>query len=216
MSAKTDIKTWNKSTGSGKLFSMDLIDESGEIRVTAFKEQCDAFYDKAVVGKVYFIRFVSLSYSYHEPPIETLLISNCSVKNANKQYSKLKNEYELTFKDNGTFELCEEDISDVPTISYEFVNISDLPTIEDKTKTIDVIGIVRSSGELANIVTKAGKELTKREVTLVDRSATEVTLTLWGNTAETFQASSNPVLAVKNVRVSGMLPCLYLVNNNCQ
>ena len=130
--------------------------------------------------------------------------SNCSVKNANRQYSKLKNEYELTFKDNGTFELCEED-SDVPTIAYDFVTISDLPTIEDREKTIDVIGIVKTAGDVANIVTKAGKELTKREVTLVDRSATEVTLTLWGNTAEQFNASSQPVIAVKNVRISGML-----------
>ena len=56
VSSKTDVKTWNKPSGSGKLFSMDLMDESGEIRVTAFKEQCDAFYDKAVVGKVYYIR----------------------------------------------------------------------------------------------------------------------------------------------------------------
>ena len=54
--SKTDIKTWNKSSGSGKLFSMDLFDDSGEIRITAFKDQCDAFYEKAVVGKVYYIR----------------------------------------------------------------------------------------------------------------------------------------------------------------
>ena len=47
------------------------------------------------------------------------LFSNCSVKAANKQYSKLNNEYELTFKDNGTMDLC-EDTSDVPTIVYNF------------------------------------------------------------------------------------------------
>ena len=56
MTSKGDIRTWKKASGSGKLFSMDLMDESGEIRVTAFKEQCDAFYDKAVVGKVFYIR----------------------------------------------------------------------------------------------------------------------------------------------------------------
>ena len=56
VTSKGDVRTWNKASGSGKLFSMDLMDESGEIRVTAFKEQCDAFYDKAVVGKVFFIR----------------------------------------------------------------------------------------------------------------------------------------------------------------
>ena len=56
MTSKTDIKTWEKASGSGKLFSMDLMDDSGEIRITAFKEQCDAFYDKAIVGEVFYIR----------------------------------------------------------------------------------------------------------------------------------------------------------------
>ena len=41
------------------------------------------------------------------------------MKAANKQYSKLNNEYELTFKDNGTMDLC-EDASDVPTMTYNF------------------------------------------------------------------------------------------------
>jgi len=179
--SKTDIKTWNKSTGSGKLFSMDLFDDSGEIRITAFKDQCDAFYERAVVGKVYYI-------------------SNCSVKNANKQYSKLNNEYELTFKDNGTFELCEDD-TDIPTITYNFVSIIDLRSC-DKEHPIDIIGVVKSYGDVANIMTKAGKDLTKREVILVDKSATEVCMTLWGNTAENFEGANNPILAAKNVRVS--------------
>ena len=67
VTSKGDVRTWNKSTGSGKLFSMDLMDESGAIRVTAFKEMCDKFYDYAEVGKVYYI-------------------ANCSVKAANRQY----------------------------------------------------------------------------------------------------------------------------------
>ena len=45
VTSKSDIRTWNKASGSGKLFSMDLMDESGEIRATAFKEQCDQYYD---------------------------------------------------------------------------------------------------------------------------------------------------------------------------
>lgn len=42
---KSPIKTWSNSRGEGKLFSMDLIDESGEIRCTAFRDMCDKFYD---------------------------------------------------------------------------------------------------------------------------------------------------------------------------
>ena len=78
VTSKSGMKTWNKSSGSGKLFSMELMDESGEIKITAFKEKAEELFDRVKVGKVYHI-------------------SNCSVKAANKQYSKLKNDYELTF-----------------------------------------------------------------------------------------------------------------------
>lgn len=43
--SKSNIRTWSNSRGEGKLFSMDLIDESGEIRCTAFRNECDKFYD---------------------------------------------------------------------------------------------------------------------------------------------------------------------------
>ena len=45
VTSKTDIRHWSNARGEGKLFSMDLIDESAEIRCTGFKEQCDKFYD---------------------------------------------------------------------------------------------------------------------------------------------------------------------------
>jgi replication factor A1 len=45
VTAKSPVRTWANARGEGKLFSLDLIDESGEIRATAFKEQCDKFYD---------------------------------------------------------------------------------------------------------------------------------------------------------------------------
>ena len=49
---KSDIRRWSNSRGEGHLFAMDLIDESGEIRATAFKEQCDKYYNMIEVGKV--------------------------------------------------------------------------------------------------------------------------------------------------------------------
>jgi len=42
VTAKGDIKSWNKPTGSGKLFSVDLLDDQGvEIRATFFKDGVD-------------------------------------------------------------------------------------------------------------------------------------------------------------------------------
>jgi replication factor A1 len=57
---KSDIRRWNNSRGEGHLFSMDLLDSSGEIRATGFKEQCDKFYTMIEVGKVN-CSFISMS-----------------------------------------------------------------------------------------------------------------------------------------------------------
>lgn len=45
MTNKSSVRTWSNSRGEGKLFSLDLVDESGEIRLTGFREQVDKFYD---------------------------------------------------------------------------------------------------------------------------------------------------------------------------
>lgn len=45
VSSKSDIKTWSKASGQGKLFTFEVFDDSGEIRVTAFNEQADKFFE---------------------------------------------------------------------------------------------------------------------------------------------------------------------------
>ena len=49
---KSDIRTWSNSRGEGRLFSMNLIDESGEIRATGFTDVVDKFYTMLEVNKV--------------------------------------------------------------------------------------------------------------------------------------------------------------------
>jgi replication factor A1 len=45
----------------------------------------------------------------------------------------------------------------------------------------DIIGIVKSVGELSNIVVKStGKDLLKREIQIVDDSNCAINATLWG------------------------------------
>lgn len=77
---KGDIKHWHNKNGEGKLFSVNLLDESGEIRATGFNDQCDTLYPLFQDGAVYYIS------------------SPCSVKLAKKQFSNLNNDYELTFE----------------------------------------------------------------------------------------------------------------------
>jgi ssDNA-binding replication factor A large subunit len=48
---------------------------------------------------------------------------------------------------------------------------------------------------------QSNKQITKRELTLVDKSGFSVRLTLWGKQAEQFAADDSPVIAFKGVRV---------------
>ena len=97
--------------------------------------------------------------------------------------------------------LCEDE-DKVPTIVFDFVKISDLSNAA-KDSLVDVIGIVKKFDEVSTIISsRTQKELKKRELTIVDESLTEVSLTIWGGTAETFDGSGNPVIAVKGAKVS--------------
>lgn len=78
--SKSNIRTWHNRNGDGKLFSVNLLDDSGEIRATGFNDQCDMLYDVFQEGSVYYIS------------------SPCGVKLAKKQFTNLNNDYELTFE----------------------------------------------------------------------------------------------------------------------
>lgn len=78
--SKSNIKTWHNKNGEGKLFSVNLLDDSGEIRATGFNDQCDMLYDLFQEGGVYYIS------------------SPCRVQIAKKQFTNLNNDYELTFE----------------------------------------------------------------------------------------------------------------------
>lgn len=183
VSSKSDIKTWHKATGEGKLFSVNLLDESGEIKATGFNDQCDQFYELLQEGQVYYIS------------------NPCSVRLAKKQFSNLPNDYELTFERDTVIERA-EDQSNVPQVRFNFCNIQGLNDIE-KDATVDVVGVLKSADEVTQIVSKTTqKPYDKRELTIVDDTGFSVRVTVWGKTATNFDASPESVIAFKGVRVS--------------
>lgn len=180
---KSDIRTWHKPSGEGKLFSVNLLDESGEIKATAFNQQCDQFYELFQEGSVYYIS------------------SPCKVQIAKKQFTNLPNDYELTFERDTQVEKA-EDQSSVPQVRFNFCNIQELQSVE-KDATVDTIGILKEVDEVSEIVSKTtGKPYQKREITLVDDSNFSVRVTVWGKTAQGFDASAESVVAFKGVKVS--------------
>ncbi|OTB09130.1 hypothetical protein M426DRAFT_316422 [Hypoxylon sp. CI-4A] len=183
VSSKSDVRTWHKASGEGKLFSVNLLDESGEIKATGFNEQCDQYYDLLQEGQVYYIS------------------NPCRVNLAKKQFTNLPNDYELTLERDTVIEKA-EDQSSVPQVRFNFVNIQDLQSVE-KDATVDMVGVLKDVGEVSQITSKnSGKAFDKRELTLVDDSQFSVRLTIWGKTATSFSAQPESIVAFKGLKVS--------------
>ncbi|KAJ5605884.1 Nucleic acid-binding OB-fold [Penicillium lagena] len=181
--SKSNIKTWHNKNGEGKLFSVNLLDDSGEIRATGFNDQCDMLFDLFQEGSVYYIS------------------SPCRVQIAKKQFTNLNNDYELTFERDTIVEKAEEQ-NDVPQIRFNFTTIGDLQSVEKDTTT-DVIGVLKDVAETTQITSKSTKKpYDKRELTLVDNTGFSVRLTIWGATANNFSAPPESVVAFKGVKVS--------------
>ncbi|XP_050420313.1 replication protein A 70 kDa DNA-binding subunit [Adelges cooleyi] len=181
--SKSAIRTWTNQRGDGKLFSMDLVDEQGEIRATAFNNECDKFYDMVEVNKVYFI-------------------TRGVVKTANKKYTNLNNDYELTLSGETQIYPCHDfDDSQMPAMKFNFVPLN-LVKDYDVDSMVDIVGVCQHSTDMVNLVSKTTKkELKKRDITLVDQSLSSVTVTLWDNLAEDFDGSLQPVIAIKGSKI---------------
>ncbi|KAK3685680.1 putative single-stranded DNA-binding protein 68k chain [Podospora appendiculata] len=183
VTSKSDIKTWHKASSEGKLFSVNLLDESGEIKATGFNEQCDQYYEMLQEGSVYYIS------------------SPCKVQLAKKQFSNLPNDYELTFERDTVIEKA-EDQTNVPQVRFNFCNIQELQDVE-KDATVDIIGVLKEVQEVSQIVSKTTqKPYDKRELTLVDDTGYSVRVTIWGKTATNFDAEPESIVAFKGTRVS--------------
>lgn len=177
---KSDIKHWSNQRGEGKLFSVTLMDETGEIRATGFNDTVDAFYNVLEEGKVYFI-------------------SRARINIAKKQFSNVNNEYEIMLESSSEIEPCDDD--SVPQVKYNFKPLANLDEVQ-KDAIVDVIGVVKEVQDLGSVTSKATqKPFAKRDITIVDQSGQSVRLTLWGRTAETFSAPDEPVIAFKGVKV---------------
>lgn len=93
-------------------------------------------------------------------------ISKASLKIANKQYTSVKNDYEMTLNGESTIIPC-EDNCDVPMMQYDFVTIGDLENRE-KDATVGKAHNAPDLHEwnLSEMTTTTGKILFKLLVSL--------------------------------------------------
>lgn len=176
------MKTWHNARGEGKLFSVNLLDDTGEIRGTAFNDVADRLYEVFQEGMVYYI-------------------TTCKVTHAKKQFSNLTNDYELQFERDTEVEKA-EDQANAPQVRYNFTKIGDLESVEKDT-VVDALGVLKEVGEVQTITSKnSNKNFEKRDLTIADETQTSVKLTIWGNSAQSFDAPLESVIAFKGVKVS--------------
>ncbi|CAF4348896.1 unnamed protein product, partial [Adineta steineri] len=108
VSNKGQIRNYQNARGPGKLFSCDLVDQSGEIRATAFNAECDKFYPLLEVGGIYYI-------------------ARASLKPANRQFNTLKSDYEMTWNHDTCIEACDADEGqNIPQVQFNFIPICEI------------------------------------------------------------------------------------------
>ncbi|KAM3162701.1 Replication protein A subunit [Lachancea thermotolerans] len=181
VSFKGDIKTWSNQRGEGKLFNVNLLDNSGEIRATTFSENVDKFYNLLQEGKVYYV-------------------SKARIQPSKPQFSNLAHPYELQLDRDTVVEECFDDV-DVPKMNFSFVKLNTMES-QEANSIVDVIGIIRTVNPPFEITSKAGKRFDRRDIILVDDSGYSVNVGLWGQQALEFNLPEGSVVAIKGGRVT--------------
>ena len=178
--SKSQVREWNKNGKQGRLFSVTFADQSGEIKATGFNDTVNQFYDLLEVNKAY-------------------VVSKATIKAANRMYVK-NHDYEMSLESASSITPSIES-GVLPEEKYEAIPLDRLMECEPNA-VIDIIGVVHECPPMAEITTKANKQLVKRELTIVDDSEYSVRLTMWGNEAEAFEHQDHPIIAIKGAKVS--------------
>eukprot|EP00854_Cymbomonas_tetramitiformis_P020089 gene20089-24048_t len=203
VTSKSDMRVFNRKTDGqqAKVFNIELVDEQAcakvaqgtEIQATMWHEVADRCFAQFQVNKVYFI-------------------SKGTLKPANRQYSQVNNQYELTINERTEIDECMEEASFPVVPTYNLVSFGNLAAQIDGKNSFDVMGVVQTVGELGSVKRKSdGNELFRRDITLVDSESRSVHLTVWNRLAteepgpelaSKMSSGENVVLLAKNLRAT--------------
>lgn len=107
VSNKFPIRTWSNPRGSGKIFTIVIIDQHGdEIEAKFFNEAADVFHDTIELGKVY-------------------LFANGMLKPANPKFSSVPHSHIITFGTNARITEVENDAS-ITIAKFNVVQLSEV------------------------------------------------------------------------------------------
>ncbi|PAV65618.1 hypothetical protein WR25_12311 isoform B [Diploscapter pachys] len=149
-----------------RIFSFEIADKNGDkIRITGFDAEADKASTQIQQGQTYFI-------------------ANGAVKTANKQWNYTGCDYEITLNRTSEITPSYDDKIEKPAFRLRICPLKDIPA--HNGETVDVLVIVTEVGEAVNFTSRTNKDLTKRDLTVVDKSGTETQIILWGDVAKGF------------------------------
>ncbi|KAI5150008.1 replication factor A1 [Enteropsectra breve] len=175
--SKSDIRKFTTAKGEGRIFSFEFIDKSAQIKCVVFSEAIDVIYP-----------LVSEQGTY--------TISGGTIKMANKKFSSNNFDYEIHLDKNSAVVRVDED-GTLPEYLFSFIGIGDLAM---GSTLVDICAVVKEVYPIGSVTVKSsGKEMSKRDLLLIDQTGS-TRLTVWGSKAEEeFQADSP--LCVKGAKV---------------
>ncbi|VDL86851.1 unnamed protein product [Nippostrongylus brasiliensis] len=183
VTSKDDMKTTKARSGSGdmKVFSFELTDKDGaSIRITGFNE---------VAERAYSIIQTDLSY----------YISGGTVKQANKRFNTTGHDYELSMNSSTEITPCHDPIPK-PTLVLKICPLKNIPSHKDEV--VDILAVVDKMEPVNKFISRGGRDCVKRDLQLIDQTATVVQFTLWGEQAEHFDDHAlGQVISIKGALV---------------
>eukprot|EP00775_Hariotina_reticulata_P004646 gene4646-4898_t len=190
---KAPPRTFNGRGGSQqRVFSAELADAlGGHIQATFWREAAEKYVDALQEGKVYYF-------------------SNFTVRPANKHYATVKNDYEISFDGRTEVEEAADQTGISLTHQLDLVPFDKLTRFINKKMTVDVLGVVTHCSSLGTVKRKADQsEVPRRDVTLVDKTARSVVLTLWADhaTSANLEGCEGQLMQVTCVRVGEYNGC---------
>ena len=181
ISWKSPIKEWNRSPNTGKWFSMLTEDTCSDIRITAYNDECDKFHGTVSEG-------------------HTLTFTNFNVKFANGRYNFSTHNLEIVLTK--STEVVIGEALKPPARSLKFTDLKTLQRVP-KDRVVNICAVIAGVGSAQPLTSKKnGQQLLKREIILMDDTATVTTLTLCNQDVSKLTGGENQILSIAGTKTS--------------
>ncbi|QOY42571.1 Replication protein A1 large subunit [Cryptosporidium parvum] len=171
-----------------RFFHLDIIDKDNDvIRVKFWRQKAEEYHNILQHGSVYILKCTG----------NDVVVSNT-------KFNDTSNPYEINFSDRCFVRKVENDDDSIGKApKYVFTTVKDIREIPVPS-IVDLIGIVRHFSPSTKVISrKNNDEVSRRTISVVDKTGFLINITLWGELAEVSDEKflGNPVVALKSIQI---------------